>query len=322
MTYPVSIDIVVCTYNNVASLDRVLRTLEDQREHEHAGWHVLVIDNNSTDDTAALLERHLTACVLPLRVVREREQGLTPARVRGVRETDGEWIAFVDDDCLLADDWVAQLAAAACVRPDAGALGGEVALAWEGEPPAHATRYPWAYAQQRYGGEARTVDCLVGAGLVVRRAALAQTGWIERQFLADRVGAKLVSGGDVEIALRVGARHELWYEPGLRLRHVIPLNRTAPRHLTALAYGLGSAKLLGDSMLWSRGYPRWLLRSLRESSRFAREVIQAARQWRHVDVVVTLAFLCGWLAGIWRLMRMGRSERRALLGCAQVVRPG
>jgi len=314
-----SLDVVVCTYNNAAGLDHVLEALASQRVPGGVDWGVLVVDNNCTDGTAAVLERRARD-PLALRVVREREQGLTAARRRGVQETSRAWIAFVDDDCVLGEDWIARAVAIARRRPEAGAFGGVVALEWEGDPPEYVQRYGWAYAQQEHGSEPTRVDCLAGAGMVVRRAALVETGWPDRQLLADRVGDELISGGDVEIVLRIGARRELWFEPGPRLRHVVPARRTAPRHLARLAYGLGASKLFGDSMLWGGGYPRWVARSLLEALPFARAALSAARRGRRVDAAVSLSFLGGWLAGIWRLLRADPEWRDALLGAATLKR--
>ena len=318
----VGIDVVVCTYDNAASLERVLGALARQTPPADVDWEVLVVDNNCADATPELLARLQAEHALPLRVVRESEQGLTPARRRGVTETRREWIAFVDDDCLVADDWIARAAEVAREHPAAGAIGGLVALEWEREPPAHVRGRGWAYAHQDHGAEPVTVGCLAGAGMVIRRAALEQSGWTERQLLADRVGTRLVSGGDVEIALRVGAAHELWYDPRLRLRHLIPARRTAYDYVSRLTYGLGTSKLLGDSMLWPGAYPRWVLRSLREALPFAREAAVALRHRRPADARLALAFLRGWLAGIWRLLRADPGWRAALLSSARPVRPG
>jgi glycosyltransferase involved in cell wall biosynthesis len=243
MTEPVSIDVVVCTYDNVASLELVLGALARQAVPADVDWGVLVVDNNCTDGTPALLERLRAEGALPLRVVLETVQGLTPARRRGVAETSRDWVAFVDDDCVVSEDWVAQAAAVARERPAAGGFGGVVALEWERDPPGYVERHPWAYAHQDHGPLAKRYPA-GGAGMVLRRAALVRSGWTEQQLLADRVGHRLISGGDVEIALRVAAEHELWFDPRLRLRHLIPARRTTPRHLAALTYGLGTSKLL------------------------------------------------------------------------------
>jgi len=75
-------------------------------------------------------------------------------------------------------------------------------------------------------------------------------------------------------------------------------------------------------MLWPGGYRRWLVRSLRESTPFAREAAVALRHRRPADARLALTFLRGWLAGIWRLLRADRDWRAALLGSARPVRPG
>jgi glycosyltransferase involved in cell wall biosynthesis len=312
---PLSIDVVVCTYDNASSLDRTLGALAAQRDEEGVDWAVTVVDNNCTDDTPAVCARH------GVRVVHEPIQGLTPARASGVRATAREWVAFVDDDCLVAPDWIARAAAAAAEHPRAGAIGGRVIVEWQGGTPRHAARYEWAYAAQDHGPTPRRVPFLVGAGLVMRRAAIADTGWLERQLLADRVGRRLVSGGDVEIALRLAARHELWFDPRLTLRHAIDARRGEPRHLARLVRGLGTSQLFGDTLTWEGGYARWVPRSLRNALPYGRDALRAARTGRKADAGLSLCFLAGYLTGVLRLALAGRARRRELLGAAGSLSP-
>jgi glycosyltransferase involved in cell wall biosynthesis len=318
---PIELDVVVCTYNNAPSLDLTLAALRAQRVAGGVDWRIVVVDNNCTDDTHAVIERHARGMPVHLAMVREPEQGLIPARLRGVRSTTGAWIAFVDDDCLLADDWIHQAAEFARAHPDCGGFGGQVTLDWEQPPPDFVTRYGWAFAEQELGPEAKRVDALAGAGFVVRREALAKTGWLDRQFLPDRIGEKLISGGDVELALRLASGYELWYAPGLRLRHRVPARRTTLRYLRDVTYGLGTAKLLGESMLWTGSYRRWLLTSILGSREWAVALARYTawflrRRGGGRDAVIQASFLRGWFAGIWLLFRMNPEERRALLGLA------
>jgi glycosyltransferase involved in cell wall biosynthesis len=317
----ISLDVVVCTYDNAALLDETLGALAGQRFPSSLDWRILVVDNNCTDETPEVVDRQAARSPVPLTIVREPEQGLTPARLRGVASTSGEWIAFVDDDCLLDPDWIAQVAEFAAEHPDCGGFGGRVVLDWETPPREVVTRYGWAFAEQDHGEQPKQVASLAGAGFVFRRAALEESGWLERHFLADRIGEKLISGGDVEMALRVGARHPLWYSPALRLRHRIPARRTTLGYLLGVTRGLGTSKLLGDSMLWPGSYGRWVLASLGASGEWAGAATRFAarallRRGGGKDALVQLSFLRGWLAGIWRLARMDRAERRALLGVA------
>ena len=318
----VSLDVVVCTYNNAPLLDEALGALLAQEVSGNVDWGILVVNNNCTDATEEVVERHAGRSQVPFSMVHEPEQGLTPARLRGVVSTDRDWIAFVDDDCLLAPDWIQSAAEFARAHPDCGGFGGEVVLDWEEPPREYVTRYGWAFAEQRHGPEPKRVPSLAGAGFVLRRAALEETGWVAKRFLADRVGERLISGGDVEMALRVASRYELWYTPMCRLRHRIPRRRTTLSYVLAVTHGLGSSKLLGDSMLWTGSYPRWLATSLTRSTEWAGAALRygsraALRRGGGKDALVQLSFLSGWLAGIWRLMTMSPAKRRALLGCAQ-----
>src|SRR5436189_3059393 len=106
-------------------LDATLTALARQQPVAAGAWSCVVVDNNCTDSTAHVVERHCTEGAIPgLRSVREPIQGLTPARLRGVRSSAAPWIAFVDDDCILEPDWVAEALSFARTYPDVGAFGG------------------------------------------------------------------------------------------------------------------------------------------------------------------------------------------------------
>src|SRR5690349_20421940 len=104
-----SIDIVICTYNNAAMLDRALTALANQQVSSPVNWRVLVVNNNCTDCTVSVVEKHIrSGRISGLHMVMEPQQGLNFARACGVQNTSGRWIAFVDDDCLLKPDWIEQ----------------------------------------------------------------------------------------------------------------------------------------------------------------------------------------------------------------------
>jgi hypothetical protein len=166
---------------------------------------------------------------------------------------------------------------------------------------------------------------LAGAGMVVRREALHSSGWINEQLLSDRVGDRLVSGGDVELALRVGARHDLWYAPSCTLRHLITPDRASFTYLRRVTFGLGKSKFFGDSMLWPGSYSAWLRRSVVVAGALVRraavDAVLAIRGRRRLaDVLIRLGFLAGWAAGAWDLARRPARYRNTLLGLAKVAR--
>lgn len=316
-----SIDIVVCTYNNAALLDRTLAAIVRQRVPPRVRWAVLVVDNNCTDETPEVVEKHARSGAVAIHIVREPKQGLTPARVCGVKHTRAEWVAFVDDDCLLEEDWVGQAARFASEHTECGAFGGQVILEWETTPPPYVLSRRYAYAGKCHGETAHRRPWLAGAGMVVRREALTACGWVDKQFLDDRVGRRLVSGGDMEIGLRIAARYEVWYNPACKLRHVIPERRMTRQYLRRITFGLGASRHNAGALTWRGAYPTWLLYSAAYSVGFgALGALELAREvfGRRSGADVSMAFspVRGWWSAMWGMLRMDRAERQHLIGCA------
>jgi glycosyltransferase involved in cell wall biosynthesis len=318
------LEVVICTYNKAPILDRVLSTLACQTPDEDSRWSCLVVDNNCTDDTANVIQSHVLAGSVPgLRIVQERIQGLTSARLRGAKSTTAPWIAFVDDDCLLQPDWIAQALAFAESHPSVGAFGGRVILEWEVEPPRYVLAYAYSFAEQEHGDLQRRVEFLAGAGLVVNRSALSASGWIDSPLLADRVGNNLVSGGDVEIVLRVaGGGHELWYVPSCVLHHFIPKQRTTLRYLTEINRNLGISQALADALVSEPRSSKWFFDPVSKLVKFTTDLVRlvvtvARRQMPLPAVLIQAGFVLGYLQGNLRILAMSASRRAELLGRAR-----
>src|SRR5687768_12492925 len=103
---PPDISVVVCTYNRAALLPQALRSLFAQKI-ENLDYEIVVVDNNSSDDTPAAVESLKSESPVPLRYVRESRQGNAYARNAGVEQAAGSIIAYLDDDCIADENWVA-----------------------------------------------------------------------------------------------------------------------------------------------------------------------------------------------------------------------
>lgn len=316
------VEVVICTYNNAAGLDRTLRAL-GRSQPADGGWAVLVVDNNSTDDTASVVQRHQAAGTLPrLSRVEEHRQGLTWARLRGVTGTTAPWVAFVDDDCTVDEGWIQRAVAFARSHPEAGAFGGRVVLDHEAEVRPVLRQYGWAFAEQDLGADPQPVDCLVGAGMVLNRAALDESGWTQGPLLADRVGERLVSGGDVELALRVaGTGRPLWYVPDCGIRHEIPARRTSTAYLVRIITGLGVSHSLAFALTWGGRRRAWLVAAVREARWPLRDLLRKVRRIRRgpearLDALLTASFEWGRWRGIARVAALVVRGRCAFFGRA------
>jgi glycosyltransferase involved in cell wall biosynthesis len=240
------ISVITCTHN--PRRDYLLRVLEGLRQQslDLASWEFLLIDNASTQPVASEtdLAWHPRA-----RLIHEESLGLTHARLRGIREAKGDFLIFVDDDNVLAEDFLAQAEKIAQQRTDIGAWSGQCFPEFEATPPAWTRRYWGMLVAREFDRDvwsnlphlAETMPC--GAGLCVRRCvaehylALHERG--RRNTLLDRRGKSLMSAGDndlaacaCELGLSMGLYHKL------KLAHLIPADRLSQDYLVRLAEGI------------------------------------------------------------------------------------
>ena len=120
------LSLIVATYNRAEQLLTTLRSVAAQTAPA-AEWECVVVDNNSTDDTAARFEEFLSAHPgLPLRRVSETRQGLSWARNRGIAETTGEIVAIIDDDERIVPEFIAAYIAFFDAHPSVASAGGPI----------------------------------------------------------------------------------------------------------------------------------------------------------------------------------------------------
>ena len=102
------ISVIVCTFNRANSLARCLSHLAAQKSLAGVSWEVVVVDNNSTDNTPQIVQ-DAAKNNLPVRYAKEEKQGLCYARNRGIAESRGKLVAYIDDDIYTMPDWLAAM---------------------------------------------------------------------------------------------------------------------------------------------------------------------------------------------------------------------
>ena len=261
---PTPMSVVVATYNRAASLDRLLTAIAAQHDLVIAP-EVVVVDDGSTDDTAAVVARHGHRRVVTGHV------GPAVARNAGWRAAQGEVIVFTDDDCVPATDWLAGLLAA-CADEGVDGVGGGIVPLLHGyfEDFSHAERL----ADHGVAADG-TVRYLVTANAAYRRSALERVGGFDETFprpagedvdLSARVAE---TGGRLALAPNAVVAHD--YRRGMRplvrtyWRHGAARSRLARAH-TSLATGNAARRAAGPAALRER-YRRY--RSLASPGRAA-----------------------------------------------------
>jgi glycosyltransferase involved in cell wall biosynthesis len=127
------LSVCVCTYNRAKSLAHTLFSLTQLKDIKSLDWDLLVIDNNSNDQTKSVIKKYENH--LPLRYIRETKQGLSHARNRALTECDSEVLIFTDDDVKVDVNWLSSYAEAVSSFPDADYFGGRILPHWSTEKP-------------------------------------------------------------------------------------------------------------------------------------------------------------------------------------------
>jgi glycosyltransferase involved in cell wall biosynthesis len=238
--------IVIPTYNGAERLPKLLTSLQKQINIEHLPWEIIIIDNNSTDNTANLIKSYQENWNYPykLKYFIETNQGIAYARAKGIKEAKGKYIGFLDDDNIPDKNWIFAAYNFLENHPQCGAVGGKIHGNFATELPANFDRIKAFLAIYDHGENPHLFepDNLIlpaGAGLVVSKKV-----WVEnvpsKLNFVGRISKEFVSGDDYESLLYIHkAGWEIWYNPVMQSYHQIPAFRLEKDYLFPLSKGCG-----------------------------------------------------------------------------------
>jgi glycosyltransferase involved in cell wall biosynthesis len=289
------LSVIICTQNPRADyFRRCLDALRAQRLPNDR-WELVVVDNCSDEAVASRIDLSWHSAG---RVVREESMGLTSARLRGIRESMGELLVFVDDDNVLDPDFLEVAMRTMEERPFLGSWSGQCRPAFEKTPPEWTRRYWGNLVIREFDHDIwsnlprlpASMPC--GAGLCVRQKVamhyleLHESG--KRSFQFDRNGNSLLSGGDNDLA---ACACDLGLGVGLiaslKLTHLISPERLTADYLARLAEGIQYSSTLLDSEYGIRTQQRTALSRIADSLRVAglepphRRILKAALRGRN-----------------------------------------
>ena len=118
-----NITVILCTYNRAETLSKALESVAFSELPESVEWEVLVVDNNSRDQTHDVVEEFCRRYPGRFRYLFEPQQGKSHALNSGIREARGDILAFMDDDVTVQPTWLQNLTAALHNKDWAGAGG-------------------------------------------------------------------------------------------------------------------------------------------------------------------------------------------------------
>lgn len=249
----VDLTIAIPTYNGARRIPEVLEQLQVSWQNtnyaEKFSWEIIVVDNNSTDETAKVVQAYQVnwSNKYPLRYCFEPKQGAAFARRRAFEEANGTLIGFLDDDNIPAPDWVEAAYNFAVIHPKAGAYGSRIHGVFEVTPPENFQRLAPFLAitdkgsqPLRYQPQKKVLP--PSAGLVVRKQA-----WLDsvpsHLVLTGRTPTSMVTSEDLEMLSYIQANNwEIWYNPAMQIEHKIPHWRLKREYLMPFFRGIGLSR--------------------------------------------------------------------------------
>jgi glycosyltransferase involved in cell wall biosynthesis len=238
--------VVIATYNRADELVRTLESLSKLQVSEP--WEVIIVDNNSSDNTKEVVEKAVETFPVPLLYLHESQQGRSAALNTGIKAAQGEIIATTDDDVRLEPDWLTN-ADRALRQLGCDYLGGKALPIWSGKRPAwipEGRSIHWAViALLDYGPQPLPlVDYVpIGVNMVFRREAFERAGLWDNTI--GRKAGTLLGQEVREWCQRARAANvKGFYSPDLVIHHVIPADRLTKKYFRRWFYWHGISRAI------------------------------------------------------------------------------
>lgn len=271
-----SISVIICTYNRCESLKDTLNSLIDQECDGRFDYEVIVIDNNSNDNTKGVVESFSPTFNGKLRYLFEPKQGKPYALNLGIKEAKGEIIAFTDDDCIVDSAWLLNIKKSFTeCETEIGIVGGKVFPLW-------LTNKRPGWLKEYFFGPLGVLDWGETSFLINKSSKLFfGNNFAFKKDLFDKYNNfdnKMINAHDTEICLRF-LRNGIkgFYNPNMKVSHKISAGRLTPRYFYKWFYKRGKfSNYIEEFKIKDKpkfyypfGIPIWLIR------RFLKEVAKS-----------------------------------------------
>ncbi|WP_210757084.1 glycosyltransferase family 2 protein [Azohydromonas sediminis] len=305
--------VLICTHNRAALLANVLRSLNECQRPDSWSVDILVIANACRDGTHGMLDAYRARAdgdgLLPLAWLAEPKPGKSHALNRGAVALRGDWVAIVDDDHRVKEDFLLRVSQAIAEHPQASLLCGRILPDWDGREPTWVHDdgpyriYPLPIPRQDFGANARELkvgDPMPGGGnQIIRVDVLRRLGPFSTELGPQ--GHDLAGGEDTEYMLRaLRAGERLWYVPEIVQYHHVDLARLALSYLMRKAYHRSASAIVLHETAGRgrRGIPLHIFRKL---SGYAFRALTSFGSARRRFYLVRSAAALGEMAGYRRL---------------------
>ncbi|MGD1713781.1 hormogonium polysaccharide biosynthesis glycosyltransferase HpsE [Dapis sp. BLCC M172] len=250
----VDFTVAIPTYNGETRLPDLLDRLKSQINTEDFSWEVIIVDNNSTDMTAKVVENYQAewSKLISLKYIFAPKQGVEFARQKAVEKARGELIGFLDDDNLPDSEWVAQAYSFGQKNPQVGAFGSQIHGEFfeqnsESKLPENLKEIACFLAIVERGNKPRLYDSKYkilppSAGVVVRKQVW-QQAFPKTLCLNNTDKAAQLPSENLEVLRNIQQTGwEIWYNPAMVVYHKIANSQLKRDYLLNLIRCVGLSR--------------------------------------------------------------------------------
>lgn len=250
------LSLIVCTYNREKYLYGALKCIAENG-FPVEDYEVVLVNNMSTDNTEAECQRFAKDHPeVHFRYVVETNQGLSYARNRGIEESRGDVLVFLDDDSYIQAGYLSNLQRQLSEHPEADAFGGKILPIFEsGETPKWLSKWnnSWVSAIDlgdkvcRFEGKTFPI----GANMGIRKNLIDNVGGFNTQL--GRSKKNLMGGEEKDLFERIKSQGgNIMYFPDVLVHHIIPPQRTTKEFIKRMGKGVGYSERIR-----TLGISRW-----------------------------------------------------------------
>lgn len=238
---------IICSYNRAQYLDDTLHSFVQHEPSEYSNYELLIIDNNSDDETPDVVRKYqelINKDGKPIRYIKETKQGLSHARNRGIKETQTPYLVFLDDDIRVTKKLIPAWISFFTNNPETMAAGGKIHVQFDDPRPHWMSHFllpllghhdlgnrPKPYPKNKYP---------FGGNMGFQKKIFDEIG----QFNTDlgRKGKQLKASEEKELFRRLkAAKIDIQYIPDALLYHRVNKQRLTKEYIRRQALGLGQS---------------------------------------------------------------------------------
>ncbi|MGV7235705.1 MAG: glycosyltransferase family 2 protein [Nitrosomonadaceae bacterium] len=249
------LSLLICTYNRAEFLRDTLKSILASQFSSWEFVEIVVVNNNSTDDTQSVTESYFDNELCAVKYVFEPVQGLSRARNTAIESSSGEYVAYLDDDIYMDNKWLSAVFDVIDKYPSAAAFGGKsVPIFEEAEPDWKCDEAFSVYGTTNSGDSIKRMiypEHPFGLNMIFKRSVFDEIG-----LFSTRLGRKknnLLSGEESDMFYRMSLKGlEVVYTPHALVRHRIPRIRTTRQWVMNRYFWQGISKIAFRQMVEPR----------------------------------------------------------------------